>query len=49
MAAISFSLLLNTAAGANSPVNKNTCAPPDLDLHTVNGKLCFFIFVIKAL
>ncbi len=35
-AAISFNLFLNNAAGANSFVNKNTCAPPDLDLNTLN-------------
>ena len=41
MAAISFSLPLNNAAGTKLSVNKNTCAPPDLDLHTNNGNLYF--------
>ncbi len=48
-AAISFNLFLNNAAGANSFVNKNTCAPPDLDLNTVSGNFFATILSISSL
>jgi hypothetical protein len=49
MAAIVFNFSLTKDAGTNSFTNKNICAPPDLDLNTINGKFLSFIFCTNSL